>query len=74
VLDRLFFRPLKDSMTLWGELTERLFPNLEEVLSVHLSFSQKMKEKIKAGYPIGKIGDILSDMVSPFGLNSCKFA
>lgn len=72
VLDRLFFRPLRDSMTMSGELTERLFPNLEEVLTVHLSFSQKMKERIKGGYPIGKIGDILSDMVSRLLLFSKK--
>lgn len=47
-----------------GELTERLFPNLNEVLSIHISYNQKMKERIKAGYPIGRIGDILSEMAS----------
>jgi len=53
-------------MTMSSELIERLFPNLEEVLAVHTSYSQKMKEKIKLGYPIGSIRDILSDMVKEF--------
>jgi len=63
VLDRLFLRPLKDSMVLDFELTDQLFPNLDEVLSVHSSYNNKMKEKVKAGYPIGLVGKLLSDMV-----------
>jgi len=64
VLDRVFFRPLKETKVMESELIDRLFPNLEEVLSVHVSFSQKMREKIKAGYPIGSIAHLLSEMVS----------
>jgi hypothetical protein len=48
------------------ELIERLFPNLEEVLAVHTKYNQRMKDRIKAGFPIGNVGDILSDMVRTF--------
>ncbi len=46
------------------ELIERLFPNLEDVLAVHTKYNQRMKDRIKAGFPIGNVGDILSEMVS----------
>ena len=63
VLDRLFYRPLLESCHMSKELIERLFPNLEEVLAVHTKYNQRMKDRIKAGFPIGNVGDILSDMV-----------
>ncbi len=49
------------------DLVEQLFPNLEEVLALHNQYNQKMKERAKAGFPIGNIGDMLCEMVSmPF--------
>ena len=63
VLERLFFRPLIDSSQVSKDLIERLFPNLDDVLTVHNKYNQKMKERIKAGFPIGNIGDILTEMV-----------
>ena len=66
VLDRLFYRPLLDTCHMSKELIERLFPNLEEVLAVHTKYNQRMKDRIKAGFPIGNVGDILSDMVRTF--------
>jgi len=64
VLDRLFCRPLLESSHMSKELIERLFPNLEDVLAVHTKYNQRMKDRIKAGFPIGNVGDILSEMVS----------
>lgn len=45
------------------ELLEQLFPNLEEVLALHNQYNQKMKERAKAGFPVGNIGDMLCEMV-----------
>ena len=78
VLERLFFRPLLESSHMSKELIERLFPNLDEVLAVHTKYNQRMKERIKAGFPIGNIGDILTEMVtvvacSPSALSSTSY-
>jgi len=43
-------------------LVVQLFPNLEEVLALHNQYNQKMKERVKAGFPIGNIGDMLCEM------------
>ena len=64
VLQGLFYRPLLDSNIMSKELLEQLFPNLEEVLALHNQYNQKMKERVKAGFPIGNIGDMLCEMVS----------
>ena len=45
------------------ELVDQLFPNLEEVLAQHNQYNQKMKERAKAGFPVGNIGDMLCEMV-----------
>jgi len=70
VLDRLFYRPLLEqqqllqSPALPRDFVERLFPNLEEVLAWHSKANQRMRDRVKSeGFPIGHIGDILSDMV-----------
>ena len=63
VLQGLFYRPLLDANIMSKELLEQLFPNLEEVLALHNQYNQKMKERVKAGFPIGNIGDMLCEMV-----------
>ena len=63
VLDRLFFRPLIENSFMSRELVDQLFPNLEEVLAQHNQYNQKMKERAKAGFPVGNIGDMLCEMV-----------
>lgn len=63
VLDRLFCKPLMESGIMPKDLVERLFPNLEEVLNLHNQYNQKMKERAKAGFPVGNIGDMLCEMV-----------
>merc|ERR1719225_1182510 len=62
VLDRLFFRPLIENSFMSRELVDQLFPNLEEVLAQHNQYNQKMKERAKAGFPVGNIGDMLCEM------------
>lgn len=47
------------------DFVESLFPNLGDVIAWHDKANQRMKETVKKhGFPIGKIGSILSDMVS----------
>ncbi|XP_059087734.1 uncharacterized protein LOC131884098 isoform X9 [Tigriopus californicus] len=75
VLDRLFYRPLvaesAHSLGQHKEFVESLFPNLPDVLAWHTKCNQKMKDKVKRlGYPVGNIGDILSEMF--FGDNGDK--
>ena len=47
------------------DFVDSLFPNLSDVIAWHDKANQRMKETVKKhGFPIGKIGSILSDMVS----------
>ena len=62
VLDVVFRRPLLDSYRMDRSLVDRLFPGLDEVLAVHQRYNTAMKAKVKAGFPVGDICDILSDM------------
>ena len=62
VLDVVFRRPLLDSYRMDRALVERLFPGLDDVLAVHQRYNTAMKAKVKAGFPVGDICDILSDM------------
>jgi len=62
VLDRVFRRPLLESGLMPKEVVDRLFPNIEEVLAVHSSYNNAMKNLVKGGFPIGNIGELLGDM------------
>merc|ERR1711936_131921 len=62
VLDCVFRRPLLDSGRMSREFVDRLFPNLDEVLSVHQKFNCAMKAQVNKGFPIGDICDILTEM------------
>lgn len=62
VIDCLFRRPLLESGRMSREFLDRLFPNLEDVLAVHNKFNSAMKLKVKQGFPIGDICDILTEM------------
>jgi hypothetical protein len=59
VLDQLFRRPLLESGLMPREVVDRLFPNLEEVLSVHQSYNNAMKHLDKGGFPIGTVHYIM---------------
>ena len=62
VLDSVFRRPLLESGRMSRDFVDRLFPNLDEVLAVHAKFNSAMKLKVKQGFPIGDICDILTEM------------
>lgn len=64
VLDRVFYRPLKDQQILPQEQISLLFPNIEEILDIHTRFYNNMKAKRKEGPVVGEIGDLLYSMVS----------
>jgi len=62
VLDRVFRRPLLESGLMPREVVDRLFPNIDEVLAVHASYNNAMRNMVKGGFPIGNIGELLGDM------------
>jgi len=62
VLHGVFRRPLLETGRMPKEVVDRLFPNLDEVLAVHQRYNSAMKMRVKQGFPIGDICDILSDM------------
>ena len=45
-----------------ADMIDRLFPNLDEVLTVHQSYSLAMKHKTQRGFPVGPVGDLLEGM------------
>ena len=45
-----------------ADMIERLFPNLEDVINVHQSYSLAMKQKTQRGFPVGPVGDLLEGM------------
>jgi len=62
VLSNIFRRPLIESGLMPREVVDRLFPNIDDVLTVHQRYNGAMKDRMKRGFPIGNIGDILGDM------------
>merc|ERR1719186_1636365 len=62
VLDGVFRRPLLETGRMPKKVVDRLFPNLDEVLAVHQRYNSAMKMRVKQGFPIGDICDILIDM------------
>ncbi|XP_054285231.1 rho guanine nucleotide exchange factor 12 [Macrosteles quadrilineatus] len=62
VLDRVFYRPMKEQQVLPQEQIQLLFSNLEEMLEIHSRFNNSMKAKRKEGPVIGEIGDLLYSM------------
>ena len=62
VLEHVFRRPLLDCGPVPREVLDRLFPNLQEVISVHQTYHTAMKGLAKGGFPVEKIGGLLADM------------
>ena len=62
VLEHVFRRPLLECGLVPREVLDRLFPNLQEVISVHQSYHAAMKTLAKGGFPIGRVGGLLADM------------
>ena len=62
VLEHVFRRPLLECGLVPREVVDRLFPNLQEVISVHQSYHAAMKTLAKGGFPIGRVGNLLADM------------
>jgi len=62
VLHGVFRRPLLETGRMPKEVVDRIFPNLDEVLNMHQRYNSAMKMRVKQGFPIGDICDILADM------------
>ena len=44
------------------DMVDRLFLSLDDVLTVHQSYSLGMRDQTRRGFPIGPIGDLLAAM------------
>ena len=62
VLEHVFRRPLLESSLVPAEVVDRLFLNLQEVITVHQSYNTATEALAKGGYPIGRMGSLLADM------------
>lgn len=64
VLNKLFYKPMKEQQILPEEFLQLLFPNLEQILTIHLQFNNLMEVKKKENPVIGNVGDILLKTVN----------
>ena len=62
VLESVFRQPLVEKGRMSKELSNKLFANLDEVLALHQKYNTSMKNRVKNGFPVGDIGDILTEM------------
>ncbi|XP_025100344.1 rho guanine nucleotide exchange factor 11-like isoform X3 [Pomacea canaliculata] len=60
VLDRLFYRQmLSEGGGVIKVLAQALFPNIDEIISLHASMNKQMKERRPPNGPVEDVGDIL---------------
>ncbi|XP_074653552.1 rho guanine nucleotide exchange factor 11-like [Tubulanus polymorphus] len=71
LLDKLFYRPWHADNSLPKDLVKSLFPNLGELLEMHVSLNDSMKEVQKRNPVVEQVGDILLDRFD--GENGIKF-
>lgn len=63
VLDIVFMKPLASKQCLKPEELSLVFPNLNELLDIHVKFNNSMKNKRKENPIVKDVGDILVNMV-----------
>lgn len=68
MLNKLFYKPMKEQQILPDDYLQLLFPNLEQILTIHLQFNSLMEAKKKENPVVGDVGDILLKTVN---LNIC---
>ena len=74
MLDRVFYKPMIRGDVLPKEMVHALFPNLDELLEVHMSLNNAMKKERRTSHIIQEIGDMLLKRVSNiqfFGFKNC---
>uniref|UniRef100_A0A0B7BJT2 Uncharacterized protein n=1 Tax=Arion vulgaris TaxID=1028688 RepID=A0A0B7BJT2_9EUPU len=59
VLDLLFNRPMYQEKGIMAELARALFPNMEEMISLHVTFVRAIKERSVCTPVITDVGDLL---------------
>lgn len=64
VLDIVFMKPLSNKQCLKQEELNLVFPNLNELLELHVKFNNIMKSKRKENPIVRDLGDVLLGMVS----------
>lgn len=64
MLDNLFYKPMKSQQVLPEEHLQLLFPNLDQILIIHLQLHTLMKAKKKENAIVGEVGDILIKTVN----------
>lgn len=61
VLDLLFNQPMLAESGVMPELARALFPNMDEIITLHASMNRAMKERRSRSLVVGDVGDILLD-------------
>ncbi|XP_076457350.1 rho guanine nucleotide exchange factor 11-like [Babylonia areolata] len=61
VLDLLFNRPMLAESGIMPDLARALFPNMDEIIALHASMNQAMKDRRSQNPVVGDVGDILLD-------------
>ncbi|XP_011430715.3 rho guanine nucleotide exchange factor 11 isoform X18 [Magallana gigas] len=59
ILQNLFYKPMSQDPNISNELIKVLFPNLEEMITLHSSMNCAMKERKKQNSVVIEVGDIL---------------
>nr|XP_006821606.1 PREDICTED: rho guanine nucleotide exchange factor 11-like [Saccoglossus kowalevskii] len=59
ILDRVFMKPMQQEHLAQKEFIQLLFPNLEDLLEMHISLNNAMKKERKTCHTIDEVGDIL---------------
>lgn len=66
MLDNVFYKPMKLQQVLPDEHLQLLFPNLDQLLIIHLQLHMLMKARKKENPIVGEVGDILIKTVNIF--------
>ncbi|BFZ25565.1 hypothetical protein BsWGS_28603 [Bradybaena similaris] len=59
VLDLLFNRPMFQEKGIMAELARALFPNMEEMISLHVTFVRDIKDRTQSTPVVKEVGDLL---------------
>lgn len=81
IMAEVFRRGVREEVQLDAEAQERLFPCLDQLVSLHHAFFSSMRERChssaatpeQSNYLIEQIGDILLHQVSASGRRCCEW-
>ncbi|BFZ14028.1 hypothetical protein BsWGS_17067 [Bradybaena similaris] len=59
VLDLLFYRPMKQEKGTMSDLAKALFPNMEEMISLHVTFVSAIRDRQRSAPVVKDVADLL---------------